>query len=160
MSFDRECLWAFRTGQKHEAIRLLPFVANPHELIVRHNQQTILHYTSYHGWIELVMLLISKYQFNPMCKDRFGNTSLHIACHQKGNLMLVMYLINECRCDPISTNNLGYTILNEACSNNDIQIVHYLTGELRCNLMSKSNGGNTPLHEACRRYPPCIFIIE
>ena len=145
-----ECWRAFTNGQKEEAIRLLPFVVNPHKLKDGKNW-TILHWACRNGWMEIVFkLMVNEYQFDPMCKSDAGNTPLHVACHHKGNLSIIQYLIKECQCDPMIKNNEGNTPLHEACRNSDMQMVRYLISECQCDPMSKNNEGNTPLHDACR----------
>ena len=145
---EEKCLRAFKNGEKEEAIRLLPFVVNPHEL-KDYDEWTILDWACYHGWIDIVMTLISEYQCNPMCRSNNDNTPLHFACSQKGNLRIIQYLINECRCDPISKNRSADTPLHEACRYGDIEMVRYLIRGCRCDPMSENNDGNTPLHVAC-----------
>ena len=148
-SVEDKCLQAFVNGRKEEAIRLLSVVVNPHELKNK-DRQTGLHWACYYGWIEIVTKLINEHQFDPMCRDRNGNTPLHQACSQKGNLLIIQYLINDCRCDPMSKNNVGDTPLHVACKNRDIEMVQYLIRECRCDPMSKNKNGDTPLHIACR----------
>ena len=144
-----ECLSAFQNGHKETAIRLLPLVVNVHKLKSSFGQQTILHFACSHGWIEIVMMLINKYQFDPMCRDNAGNTSLHMACCSKENLSVIQYLIRECYCNPVSKNDNGNTPLHLACINEDIKLAKYLINECHCDPMSKNNDGNTPLHLAC-----------
>ena len=156
---EEKCLRAFVNGEKEEAIKLLPFLVTPHEL-KDYNEQTILHWACYHGWIEIVMELINDYQFDPMCQDYAGFTLLHQACSRKGNLNMIHCLISQWQCDPMSRNIDGSTPLHVACRNGDIQMVQYLISQCRCNPMSRSYGGSTPLHSACCSYPLCLPVIE
>ena len=149
MSDKVKCWRAFMNGEKEEAIRLLPFVVNPHTL-KNYNQWTILHLACYHGWIDTVMTLINEYQFDPKCRDSNDNTPLHIGCHRKGNLHIIQYMINECQCDPMSKNRLDNTPLHIACKYSNVEMVRYLIGECQCDPMSKNNDGNTPLYFACK----------
>ena len=142
-----KCLRAFRNGEKDEVVRLLPVVVNPQSY---YNQQTILRWACYHGWIDIVRKLINEYQFDPKCRESTNdNTPLHFACSQMGNLHIIQYLINECRCNPMSKNENGNTPLHVACIYGGIEMVRYLIGECRCDPMSKNENGNTLLHIAC-----------
>ena len=152
-----ECLRAFEDGCRETAIRLLPLVVNVHKLKSSLGQQTVLHWACYHGWIDIVMMLINTYQFDPMHRDCDGNTSLHMACSKKKyletikNLEVVQYLIIDCDCDSMSRNNDGNTPLHLAYINRDMQIVDclILISEWQCDPMSRNNEGNTLLHLAC-----------
>ena len=146
---EDKCWRAFENGEKEKVMRLLPAVVNPRELKVR-NEQTILHWACYHGWIDIVMKLIHEYQFDLRCRDNDDNTLLHFACSQKGNLHIVQYLINKCRCDPMSKNRLDDTPIHEACSCGDIEMVRFLINKCQCDPTSKNKLDDTPLHEACK----------
>ena len=154
---EEKCWRAFENGKKDDAIGLLPTVVNPHELKV-YNEQTILHWACYHGWIDIVMKLTHEYQFDLRCRDNDDNTLLHFACSQKGNLHIVQYLINKCQCDPMSKNRLDDTPIHEACSCGDIEMVRYLINKCRCDPMTKSKNGNTPLHFACSQKGNLLII--
>ena len=146
-----KCLRVFGIyGRKEDAIKLLPFVCNPHEL-KDFDQQTLLHWACYHGWMDIVVKLIEEYRLDPMCRDWFGNTCLHKACHQRGNLDIIMYLNRECLLDPSCTNDGSNTLLHVACRNayGDIEMVQYLINQFSCDPMAQNNFGNTPLHMAC-----------
>ena len=154
---NKECLRAFKNGEKKEAIRLLPVVVNPRRLKY-YDQMTILHLACYHGWIDIAMKLINEYLLDPKCRDCYKNTPLHIACRQKGNLHIIQYLINECRCDLMSKNRWDNTPLHIACRYGDIEMIRYLIGECRCDPMSMNFVDNTPLHMACCL--PNIPVVE
>ena len=145
-TIEEECLRAFIDGRKEEAIKTLPFVVNPDD-IKDYYMQTILHWACYHGWIEIVIMLISEYQFDPMCRDNAGNTSLHMACRQKENLSMSQYLIDECRCDPMSKNNDGNTALHVVCRYSPpcLPVIEYIVSTGKIDPLSKNKLGQTPL---------------
>ena len=150
-----ECLRAFENGYKETAIRLLPLVASFHKLESLLGRKTVLHSACYHGWIDIVMMLINEYQFDPMHRDRNGNTSLHAACYKEENLEtiknieVVQYLIADCNCDPKCRNNEGNTLLHLACINENIKMARYLINECHCDPMIENSNGKTVLHLAC-----------
>ena len=146
---EDECLRAFKDGRKEEAIKTLTYVVKPVE-VKDYYMQTILHWACYHGWVDIVMMLINEFQFDTTCRDSDGNTSLHMACRKKGNLTVIQYLINECHFDPMSKNYHGNTPLHLACKNKNMHVIRYLINECQCDLMSMNNDQTTPLHLACR----------
>ena len=73
-----KCYDAFNYGRQEEALRLLKQVKNPH-VVKSKNNFTILHCAAYHGWLDVVKQLINDHEFNPDCKDNYGNTPLSTA---------------------------------------------------------------------------------
>ena len=155
-----ECVSAFENGYKETAIKLLPLVVSVHKLESSFGRQTVLHWACYHGWIDIVMILINEYQFDPKHRDRNGNTSLHMACRKQSNMSVIKYLIRECNCNPMSKNNVGNTLLHLACSNRDMKMICYLISECHCDPMTENNDGNTVLHLACQHNRRNTSIIE
>ena len=152
-----DCLSAFEKGKKEEAIKLLLSVDNPHKIKDVCNR-TILHWACLHGWTEIVTNLISEYPFDPQCRDNTGNTPLHDACLQRGNLEIVQFLVNVCKCDSMRKNNQGKTPLFNVWEDPDI--IQYLIIECQHDLTCNSSKDNTPLHVACRCIPPSVSAIE
>ena len=143
---EMECLMAFENGIQDAAIGLLMFVDDVHNLKMPNTQQTVFHLACYHGWIDIAKMLIDEYQFDKMCTDIAGNTSLHMACRQVGNLRVIQYLIRECHCDPMSKNYHGDTPLHLACKSKNMPVIQYLVNQCQCDLMSKNNDQITPLY--------------
>ena len=93
---EKECLDAFREGNKEKALKLLPKLSNPetvhdHEtryIIVDHlrrlfwtcESSTLLHYAAHHRWGNVCKLLVEKYNCEPTAVDDSGRSPLHIAC--------------------------------------------------------------------------------
>ena len=55
------------------------------------NNFTVLHCAAYHGWLDVVEVLINDHQFDPDCKDDDGNTPLSRA-RSNGKKSVVDYL--------------------------------------------------------------------
>ena len=71
----RRCYDAFNYGRRDEALRLLKQIEDPHT-VKSNNNFTVLHCAAYHGWLDVVEVLINDHQFDPDCKDDDGNTPL------------------------------------------------------------------------------------
>ena len=92
--------------------------------------RTILHYACYKGHIELVNVLIKKYQMTPSSNDNSGNNSLHYAVRRTGarekivrtltNNYTDLHMAMECR------NKYNKSSLDVACSNGHFHIAKLL----------------------------------
>ena len=126
---ESECLEAFEQGNKRDAERLLPQIRQPAKVMIRmiwwwatvivkvngiaidiHHQSSLLHLAAVHGWMDVVIDLITKYKCDPNCKNYLELTPLHYAS-KAGHLEVVRYFINEQHCDPMTKN-----ISNDATS--------------------------------------------
>ena len=145
----QQCLRAFVDGNYDESLSLIDQVEEPHKLKDDKYGATLLHWAATRGWLNIVKLLLDKYEFHPMCKSNNGYTPLHSAS-ENGHLNVVKYLITECRCDPMCKSNNGYTPLHSASENGHLNVVKYLITECKCDPMCKDNNGSIPLHSACR----------
>ena len=74
MSKISECVEAFRQGNKQDAARLLPQIGQLADA-------SLLHLAAQHGWMDIVIDLITKYKYNTNCKDSRGCTPLHYAAY-------------------------------------------------------------------------------
>ena len=108
----------------------------------------LLHLAATHGWMDIIIELITKHGCETNCKDSHGSTPLHYAT-ENNHLEVVRYLINKQHCDPMTRDNYGNTPLHIACAHGHVDIVHYLVNEQHCDPMTKDNNGDTPLHIAC-----------
>ena len=57
-------------------------------------QVSLLHLAAAHGWVDIVIDLITKYKCNAHCKDSRGCTPLHYAAHNN-HMEVVRYFITE-----------------------------------------------------------------
>ena len=125
--FWRECIEAFRRGDKRDAERLLQ-IRQPHKFRVYYlkrfetamtvngidfhvNGCCLLHLAALHGWMDVVIVLITKYKCDANCKDYDGRVPLHFASIG-GHLEVVKYLINEQHCHPNTKDYLKKTPLD------------------------------------------------
>ena len=142
-----ECLDAFEIGNKEDAVRLLPRIQQPAK--VRDGQKaSLLHHAAWHGWLDVVIELATKYKCNVNCKDEFGYTPLNSAA-ANDQLEVMKYLINEQHCDPMTRNIIQSSPLHAACNVGRLKITHYLISEAHCDPSCKNRFGDTPLHHAC-----------
>ena len=108
----------------------------------------MLHLAAHHGWMDIIIDLITKYKCDTNCKDDNGHTPLHYAVISN-HLEVVRYLINEQHCDPMNKDQFNNTPLHLACNNGYLNIIQYLISEAHCNPSCEKKNGNTPLHLAC-----------
>ena len=109
----------------------------------------LLHHAAWHGWLDVVIELATKYKCDVNCKDLIGNTPLHDAA-TNDQLEVMKYLINEQHCDPMTRDSYHYTPLHYACVVGHLDITHYLISEAHCDPSCKNEFGHTPLYNACR----------
>ena len=185
----RVCALAFKRGNKQGAKRLLPQIEQPAAIRIATyvpyyvgyaELVSLLHLAAAHGWMDIIIDLITKYKCDSNCKDSNGCTPLHYAA-SNNHLEAVRYFINEQHCDPMTRDNDGNTPLQYAASNNhlevvryfineqhcdpmtrdndplhiaiiknNLEVVRYLIDEQHCDPMNRDNDGNTPLHIACQ----------
>ena len=112
---ESECLQAFIQGKKRDAERLLPQIRQPAEVRTRYTtasvvngikikfkvKSSLLHLAAAHGWMDVVIDLITKCKCNANCKNSRERTPLHNAS-AVGHLEMVRYFINEQHCDPMT----------------------------------------------------------
>ena len=155
-----ECVWAFRQGNKQDAERLLPQIEQPADIRISYyvlgdkwyiyaEQVSLLHLAAHHGWTDTTIDLITKYKFDPNCKDSHGHTPLHYAVINN-HLEVVRYFINEQHCDPMTSDNDDNTPLHLAGCYGQLNIVKYLISEANCDPSCENKYNNTPLHYACQ----------
>ena len=118
--------------------------------------KSFLHMAAANGWVDITIVLITKYKCKPSSIDQEGHTPLHYAVI-KNHLEVVRYLINEQHCDLTTTTNTRTTkttkcetALHLACRCGHLNITQYLIKEAHRNPSCENNDGDTPLHIACR----------
>ena len=149
MSLVSKCVRAFRAGNKQDAERLLPQITQPADIRTINFYVCLLHLAAHHGWMDIIIELITKYKSAPNYKDSRGCTPLHYAVINN-HLEVVRYFINEQHCDPMTRDNDGNTPLHLACHYEHLNITKYLISEAHSSNPSCENkNGDTPLHIAC-----------
>ena len=165
---ESECLEAFEQGNKRDAERLLPQIRQPAKVMIRmiwwwvtvivkvngiaidiHHESSLLHLAAAHGWMDVVIDLITKYKCDANCENYWERTPLHYAS-AAGHLEVVRYFINEQHCDPMTKDRWDQTLLHCACQNGHLNIAQYLINEQHCDPMTKNVWNQTPLQYACR----------
>ena len=155
---ERECAKAFKQGNKQDAERLLPQIEQPADIRITTyyvpamwwyaRLVSLLHLAAVHGWMDIIIDLITEYKCDTNCKDSNGHTPLHYAA-SNNHLEVVRYFINEHHCDPMTRDNDDNTPLHIACRYGHFNIAQYLISEAHCNPSCENNDGDTPLHLAC-----------
>ena len=147
----------FVLGDHDKALQLLPSLQQPaaiRTLCVCCNidsdrklctDVSLLHLAAFHGWIEIVISLVSRYDCNTQCRDSWKQTPLHYAAYG-GSLPVVQYLINEQHCNPNSKGEWGSTPLHYANYNGHMDIVEYLITKVGCDPGLHDLDNNAPLH--------------
>ena len=115
------------------------------------NRIPLLHLAAQHGWMDIVIDLITKYKCDTNCKDFHELTPLHYALHYN-HLEVVKYLIHEQHCDPMTRDNDGNTLLHYACDYGHVPIVQYLLSTGKVDPLAKSMDGETPVNYASRHH--------
>ena len=107
-------------------------------------RHTLLHLAAYHGWVDIVIDLITKYKCDTNCKDSRGHTPLHYAA-RNNHLEVVRYFINEQHCDQMTRDNNGDTPLHIACHYGNVHIVQCLLSTGKVDPLAKNKKGKTPM---------------
>lgn len=159
----QQCVDAFSFGEKLKAQQLLPATcAQPS--VVRTSfgflserfyvgMVSLLHLAAYHGWRDMVILLVEVHGCSVHSRDEQGHTPLHYAAY-KCHFEVMKYFITVHHCNPMEKSNNGTTLVHFACmdkSPNDdcLKIVQYLISEAHCDPSCENDSGWTPLLYAC-----------
>ena len=166
---EDKCLEAFKQGNKRDAKRFLPQIRQPAKVMIWtrwwspnttitpvkvngitigiHHQSSLLHLAAVHGWMEVVIDLITKYKCDANCRNSWKYTPLHYAS-EAGHLEVVRYFINEQHCDPMTKDTLDRTALHFACMSGLTNIVQYLLSTGKVDPLAKDYKGRTPMYYA------------
>ena len=104
----------------------------------------MLHLAAVHGWMDVIINLVTKYKCDTNCKDSRGHTPLHYAV-SNNHLEVVRYFINEQHCDPMTRDDKGNTPLHLVCDRNHTHIIQYLLSTGKVNPQAKNKYGWTPV---------------
>ena len=151
---ERECVEAFKQGNKQDAERLLPLtkpagIRKTAISILGVLFISLLHLAAAYGWMDIIIDLVTKCRCDIYSKDSNGRTPLHYAIinnHQK----VVRYLFKELHKEPMSRDICGNRQLHYFCRYGYLKITQYLISKLQCYPSCKNNDGDTPLHFACK----------
>ena len=126
------------------------------------SRSSLLHLAATHGWMDVVVDLITKYKCDANCKNTRERTPLYSAS-AAGQLKVVRYFISEQHCHPMSKDDKDRTPLHFACQSYDsLETVQYLINEQHCDPMTRDESDMTPLHYACYYGNPHIaqFLLS
>ena len=121
---DDSLYWACFRGDKHLVLKL----ANPNNVnyVSPNTGDTPLHLACKQGWLDVVKLLIEKYDgCDPNVRTRNNQSILHYAC-QYGHIDIAKYLINKWHLDPLLRDTYQLESLDCALSNNRTVIAVYI----------------------------------
>ena len=136
------CLNFFVLGDHEKVLQLLPSLRQPaaiRTLCICCNidsdrklctDVSLLHLAASHGWMDIVISLVSMYDCNTQCRDSWKQTPLHYAAYG-GSLPVVEYFISRQHCDPNSKGENGRTPLHYASDRGHIDVIQYLISETR-----------------------------
>ena len=111
------------------------------------SESSLLHLAATHGWMDVVIDLITKYKYEPNYINSRGSTPLHYAS-TAGHLVVVRYFINEQHCDPMTKDDWDRTPLHYACQYNHAHIVQHLLSTGKVDPLAKDDVGKTPMYYA------------
>ena len=148
---------AFIQGNKQDAERLLPQIGQPADIRTTYyvlslwyaGQVSMLHLAAHHGWMDIIIDLITKYKCDTNCKDSDGRTPLHYVAITN-HLEVVRYFINEQHCDTMIKDKDGDTPLHLACRYGHHHIVQYILSSGKVDPMATNKDGETSMNYASR----------
>jgi ankyrin repeat protein/signal recognition particle receptor subunit beta len=144
---DDSLYWACFHGYKHRILEL----ANKNNVNYVHPPigDTPLHQACKQGWLDIVEILIDKYDCDLKVVTKCDESLLHYAC-QYGRISIVKLLIQKYGCDPNVVTKSEESLLHYACQYDHIIIVKLLIERHSCdpNVVTKNN--QNLLHYACR----------
>ena len=90
----KECVYAFKNGDKEMVKKLLPKLHQPQYVKVRFycNDCTLVHCAAKWGWDDICQLLVETYDCDPTAKSTWQQSPLHWACTH-GHVTVVNYLL-------------------------------------------------------------------
>ena len=112
------------------------------------NKATPLHLAAGGGYLEVVKYLIMKY--DPLIRDAHGDTPLHYAVRDSGNVDIVKYFIAKLMFDPNIKGCHGKTPLHLAIENYRVQVIKYLIKTNQVDQLCKDDDGVIPLQRICQ----------
>ena len=105
---------------------------------------------------QLLELLCSDSDDEPMYDESLGQTLLHNAC-STSDIEMVKFLIEKCNCNTSKEDTKGKVPLFYA---KDTDVIEYLVIKCKVNLSYVDNDGNTSLHLICSQKVVCVPAFE
>ena len=84
-----------------------------------------LHFAAYNGKLEIIKLLITKFNSDPLMTSDRGRIALHYAA-QEGHLHTVKFFVEQIKCNPSHMDKNKLTPLHLAAGKGHLDIVKYL----------------------------------
>ena len=143
---------ACRQGEKAKATKLLRDEGTDPTMANATNSSTggtLLHWASYHGWLDVVKDFIDSYKMDPQLATGYRETPLHCAC-RGGHVNVARYLINEKGCDLEVRSADLRAPLHYACQCGSLDVVRLFLDELKANAEICDQDKRTPLHYAAQ----------
>ena len=110
---------------------------------------TLLHSACVSGKLEVVKMVIRKFQCDVNAQNTHGNTPLHVAC-EWGWFETMQLLVEQDGCDINILNNCGYSPFTLAIKHSRTTIFNFFMSRHDLNLnVTTSDTSETPLHLAC-----------
>ena len=106
-----------------------------------------LHAAAYYGKLEVVQLLITKFNSDPLMTNNCGRIALHLAA-QQGHLHTVKFFVEQLKCNPSHMDKDKRTPLHLAAAGGHLDTIRYLTLEQRCDPQCIDKRNDIPLHLA------------
>ena len=125
-SLEKQCYEAFYSCSKKEGLELLEQLDDP-KSVKDANGWTLLHCAAYHGWLDVVELLTTKYECDVNITSISNNKTPVFIASREGHLSVVKYLRTVCNCDMTIKSRGGNDPLSIACKRRRNNIVEYLT---------------------------------
>ena len=124
-SLGKQCYEAFYSRKKEKGLELLEQLDDP-KSVRDTNGWTLLHCAAYHGWLDVVELLTTKYKCDVNITSTKNKTPVFIASRE-GHLNVVKYLRTVCNCDMTIKSKGDNDPLSIARKRRHYHIVEYLT---------------------------------
>ena len=133
---------AIRLGQIE---RVSKFIKERYSTV---NLGGLLHYALSYDQIEIVRLLITKFECSVDCRNEANETPLHLAC-RTGDRDVVRMFVSEYKADLLARDNDNNTPLSTAVTSGHDSVVSCLIDEFTCSPNVKGFKGQSLLHQAC-----------
>ncbi|XP_011409469.2 PREDICTED: espin-like, partial [Amphimedon queenslandica] len=127
LNFDDDLIYKFENGKYDSAISsLLSFTNSEYLKTVRSKEcnANLLHWAAYHGWIDIIDMLINDHGFDLVFTNTAGHTCVHYAVFGR-KLETLKVLVTKHHCDPICKDSKGRTPLFISIARGYFDIIKY-----------------------------------
>ena len=125
-SLGKQCYEAFYSRKKEKGLELLEQLDDP-KSVRDTNGWTLLHCAAYHGWLDVVDILTTKYKCDVNITSVSNNKTPVFIASREGHLNVVKYLRTVCNCDMTIKSKGDNDPLSIARKRRHYHIVEYLT---------------------------------